>query len=49
MVHADGRAGEEEGDPGHDGAGAAQAGALLQLPAVAGPQDRLQEVASRCF
>lgn len=47
MVHAGGRAGEEEGDPGHDGAGAAQARALLQLPAVEGPENRLQEVASR--
>lgn len=44
MVHADGRAGEKEGDPRHDDAGAAQAGPLLQLPAVERPKNRLQEV-----
>lgn len=37
MVHADVRAGEKEGDPRHDDAGAAQASALLQLPAVERP------------
>lgn len=46
MVHADGRAGEKEGDPRHDDAGAAQAAALLQLPAVERPKNRLQEVAT---
>lgn len=46
MVLADGRAGEKEGDPRHDDAGAAQACALLQLPAVERPKNRLQEVAT---
>lgn len=46
MVHADGRAGEKEGGPRHDDAGAAQACALLQLPAVERSKNRLQEVAT---
>lgn len=47
MVHATNGAGEEEGDPGHDDAGAGPSAALLQLPPVEGHEDRLQEV--ECF
>lgn len=46
MVQADVRAGEEEGDPRHDDAGAAPAATLLQLPPVERHEDRLQEVAT---
>lgn len=44
MVHATGRPGEEEGDPGHDAVSAGSPTAFLQLPPVEGPQDCLQEV-----
>lgn len=44
MVHAANGAGEEEGDPGHDDAGAGPSAAFLQLPPVEGSEDRLQEV-----
>lgn len=44
VVHAADGAGEEEGDPGHDHAGAGPSASLLQLPAVEGPEDRLPEV-----
>lgn len=47
MVYATNRAGEEEGDPGHDDAGAGPSTAFLQLPPVEGHEDRLQEV--ECF
>lgn len=47
MVYATNRAGEEEGDPGHDHAGAGPSTAFLQLPPVEGHEDRLQEV--ECF
>lgn len=47
MVHGTNGAGEEEGDPGHDDAGAGPSAALLQLPPVEGHEDRLQEV--ECF
>lgn len=44
MVHAASRAGEEEGDPGHDDPGAGPPAAFLQLSPVEGSEDRLQEV-----
>lgn len=44
MVHANIGAGEEEGDPRHDDVGAGPSTALLQLPPVERPEDRLQEV-----
>lgn len=45
MVHANIGAGEEEGDPRHVDVGAGPSTALLQLPPVERPEDRLQEVA----
>ena len=44
MVHAGERSVQEEGDPGHDHDGGGPACALLQLPPVEGPEDRLQKV-----
>lgn len=44
MVHANTGAGEEEGDPWHVDVGAGPSTALLQLPPVERPEDRLQEV-----
>lgn len=44
MVHANTGAGEEEGDPRHVDVGAGPSTALLQLPPVERPEDRLQEV-----
>lgn len=38
---------EEEGDSGHDDVGIVTSSAYLQLPPVEGPQDHLQEVASK--
>lgn len=47
MVHASSRAGEEEGDPGHDHVSVGPSVTFLQLPRVERPEDRLQEVATR--
>ena len=47
MVRTNNRAGEEEGDPGHDDVGVGPSATLLQLPPVEGPQDCLQEVLTR--
>lgn len=47
MVHADIRAREEEGDPGHVDAGAGPLATFLQLPPVERPEDCLQKVARK--
>lgn len=44
MVHTNNRAGEEEGDPGHDDVSAEPSTPFLQLPPMERPEDRLQEV-----
>lgn len=44
VVHTPIRARKEEGDPGHDSDGVGPSTTHLQLPAVEGPEDCLQEV-----